>query len=87
MGTSWHAFLVGAFEPSAGLAIDKPPFDLWLQVASTKLFGFGPSALLVPAALGGIAHGRRAVRPAAHALRGRVALASARWRSRCSRSR
>lgn len=53
MGTSWHAFLVGAFEPSAGLAIDKPPLDLWLQVASTKLLGFGPFALLVPAALGG----------------------------------
>ncbi|MDA0161685.1 glycosyltransferase family 39 protein [Solirubrobacter ginsenosidimutans] len=53
MGTSWHAFFVGAFDPSAGLAIDKPPFDLWLQVASTKLFGFGPSALLVPAAVGG----------------------------------
>ena len=53
MGMSWHAFLVGAFDPSAGLAIDKPPFDLWLQVASTKVFGFGPSALLLPAALGG----------------------------------
>jgi 4-amino-4-deoxy-L-arabinose transferase-like glycosyltransferase len=53
MGTSWHAFLVGAFEPSARLAIDKPPLDLWLQVASTKLFGFVPFALLLPAAVGG----------------------------------
>jgi 4-amino-4-deoxy-L-arabinose transferase-like glycosyltransferase len=53
MGTSWHAFLVGAFDPSARVAIDKPPFDLWLQVAATKLFGFGPFALLLPAALGG----------------------------------
>ena len=53
MGTSWHAFLTGAFEPSAGLAIDKPPIDLWLQVASTQAFGFGPVALLLPAALGG----------------------------------
>jgi hypothetical protein len=25
MGTSWHAFLVGAFEPGARVAIDKPP--------------------------------------------------------------
>jgi 4-amino-4-deoxy-L-arabinose transferase-like glycosyltransferase len=53
MGTSWHALLVGAFEPSAGLAIDKPPLDLWLQVASTKLIGFSSFALLAPAALGG----------------------------------
>jgi 4-amino-4-deoxy-L-arabinose transferase-like glycosyltransferase len=53
MGTSWHAFLVGAFEPSARLAIDKPPLDLWLQVASTKLFGFEPFALLLPEAIGG----------------------------------
>jgi 4-amino-4-deoxy-L-arabinose transferase-like glycosyltransferase len=54
MGTSWHAFLVGAYDPSARLAIDKPPVDLWLQVASTKLLGFTPVALLLPAALGGI---------------------------------
>jgi 4-amino-4-deoxy-L-arabinose transferase-like glycosyltransferase len=53
MGTSWHALLVGAYEPSARLAIDKPPLDLWLQVASTKLFGFGPFALLLPEAIGG----------------------------------
>jgi 4-amino-4-deoxy-L-arabinose transferase-like glycosyltransferase len=53
MGMSWHAFLVGAFDPSARLAIDKPPVDLWLQVLSTKLFGFTPFALLLPVALGG----------------------------------
>lgn len=53
MGTSWHAFLVGAYDPSARLAIDKPPLDLWLQVASTKLFGFGPFALLLPEVIGG----------------------------------
>jgi 4-amino-4-deoxy-L-arabinose transferase-like glycosyltransferase len=53
MGMSWHAFLVGAFDPSARLAIDKPPVDLWLQVLSTRLFGFTPFALLLPVALGG----------------------------------
>jgi 4-amino-4-deoxy-L-arabinose transferase-like glycosyltransferase len=51
MGTSWHAFLTGAFNPNASVAIDKPPVDLWLQVASTKLFGFTPFALLLPEAL------------------------------------
>jgi 4-amino-4-deoxy-L-arabinose transferase-like glycosyltransferase len=55
MGTSWAAFLSGAFEPGRRVAIDKPPVDLWLQVASTHLFGFGTVALLLPEALGGIA--------------------------------
>ena len=55
MGTSWAAFLGGAFEPGRRVAIDKPPVDLWLQVASTRLFGFNTVALLLPAALGGVA--------------------------------
>jgi 4-amino-4-deoxy-L-arabinose transferase-like glycosyltransferase len=55
MGTSWAAFLSGAFEPGRRVAIDKPPVDLWLQVASTRLFGFDGVALLLPEALGGIA--------------------------------
>ena len=55
MGTSWAAFLGGAFEPGRRVAIDKPPVDLWLQVASTRLFGFDAVALLLPVALGGVA--------------------------------
>ena len=55
MGTSWAAFLSGAFEPGRRVAIDKPPVDLWLQVASTRLLGFDGVALLLPEALGGIA--------------------------------
>jgi 4-amino-4-deoxy-L-arabinose transferase-like glycosyltransferase len=55
MGLSWHNFFFGALDPSARLAIDKPPVDLWLQVASTKLLGFNRSALALPEALGGIA--------------------------------
>jgi 4-amino-4-deoxy-L-arabinose transferase-like glycosyltransferase len=55
MGTSWAAFLGGAFEPGRRVAIDKPPVDLWLQVASTRLLGFNGVALLLPEALGGIA--------------------------------
>jgi hypothetical protein len=43
----------GRFDPSARVAIDKPPVDLWLQVALTKLLGFGAFARLLPAALGG----------------------------------
>jgi 4-amino-4-deoxy-L-arabinose transferase-like glycosyltransferase len=55
MSTSWAAFLSGAFEPGRRVAIDKPPVDLWLQVASTRLLGFNGVALLLPEALGGIA--------------------------------
>jgi 4-amino-4-deoxy-L-arabinose transferase-like glycosyltransferase len=51
MGSSWHAFLVGAFNPNASVAVDKPPLDLWLQVASTKLFGFTALGLHLPQAL------------------------------------
>jgi 4-amino-4-deoxy-L-arabinose transferase-like glycosyltransferase len=54
MGTSWAALLEGAFEPGRRVAIDKPPLDLWLQVASTKLLGFHPLALLLPEAVGGV---------------------------------
>jgi 4-amino-4-deoxy-L-arabinose transferase-like glycosyltransferase len=53
MGTSWHAFLTGALDPGATLAIDKPPGFLWLQVAATKALGFGSFALHLPAALAG----------------------------------
>ncbi len=55
MTLSWHNFFFGAFEPGASVSIDKPPVDLWLQVASVKLFGFTSSSLKLPEALAGIA--------------------------------
>jgi hypothetical protein len=55
MGGSWQALLAGAFEPGRRVAIDKPAPGLWLQVLSTRLFGFHTWALLLPAALGGVA--------------------------------
>jgi 4-amino-4-deoxy-L-arabinose transferase-like glycosyltransferase len=55
MGLSWHNFLLGAFEPGGTVAVDKPPLDLWLQVASVKLFGFGSTTLKLPEALAGTA--------------------------------
>ncbi len=53
MGQSWHNFFFGAFDPSATLSVDKPPLDLWLQVASVKLFGYSVRSLILPAALAG----------------------------------
>ncbi len=54
MSLSWHNFLFGAFEPGASVSIDKPPVDLWLQVASVKLFGFSSTTLKLPEAFAGI---------------------------------
>jgi 4-amino-4-deoxy-L-arabinose transferase-like glycosyltransferase len=55
MGTSWHDFFFGALEPSGTVSIDKPPVDLWLQVASTRVLGFDLVGLHLPEALGGVA--------------------------------
>ena len=55
MPLSLHNFLLGAYEPGGSLAVDKPPLDLWLQVLSTQLFGFGSVTLKLPPALAGIA--------------------------------
>ncbi len=55
MGTSWHDFFFGALEPSGTVSIDKPPLDLWLQVAATRVLGFGLVGLHLPEALGGVA--------------------------------
>ncbi|MDX6541516.1 MAG: hypothetical protein QOI71_3126 [Gaiellales bacterium] len=54
MGLSWHNFFFGAFEPGGQVSIDKTPVDLWLQVASTKLFGFTPVAVRLPEAVAGV---------------------------------
>jgi 4-amino-4-deoxy-L-arabinose transferase-like glycosyltransferase len=54
MGLSWHNFFFGAFEPGGSVSIDKPPVDLWLQVASVKVLGFSSTTLKVPEILAGI---------------------------------
>ncbi len=54
MASSWHNFFFGALEPSGTVSIDKPPVDLWLQVASTRVLGFGPLGLHLPEAMGGV---------------------------------
>jgi len=55
MTRSWHNLFFGAFEPGGSVSIDKPPLDLWLQVASVKLLGFGSTSLKLPQALAGTA--------------------------------
>jgi 4-amino-4-deoxy-L-arabinose transferase-like glycosyltransferase len=53
MGLSWHNFFLGAYEPGGSVSIDKPPVDLWLQVASVKLLGWSSTSLKLPEALAG----------------------------------
>jgi 4-amino-4-deoxy-L-arabinose transferase-like glycosyltransferase len=55
MSRSWHAFFFGALQPSETISIDKPPLDLWLQVLTTRVLGYGLFALHLPEALGGAA--------------------------------
>jgi 4-amino-4-deoxy-L-arabinose transferase-like glycosyltransferase len=55
MGLSWHNFFLGAYEPGGSVSIDKPPLDLWLQVASVKLLGWSSTSLKLPEALAGTA--------------------------------
>ena len=55
MSHSWHNFFFGALEPGGSVSIDKPPVDLWLQVASVKALGFSTKDLLLPEALFGTA--------------------------------
>jgi 4-amino-4-deoxy-L-arabinose transferase-like glycosyltransferase len=54
MGSSWHAFLFGSFDPSGVMTVDKPPLALWVQALSVRIFGFHPLSILVPEALMGI---------------------------------
>jgi 4-amino-4-deoxy-L-arabinose transferase-like glycosyltransferase len=54
MALSWHNFFYGALDPAGQLAVDKPPLDLWLQVASIKLLGFSSVALRLPPAIAGV---------------------------------
>ena len=54
MGDSLHNFFFVSFDPGGFVTIDKPPLGFWLQVISTKIFGFTGFALLFPQALAGV---------------------------------
>ena len=51
MGSSWHNFLYAAFDKGGFVAVDKPPFSLWVETISTKLFGYSQASMLAPQAL------------------------------------
>ena len=55
MTAGWHTFFYNSFDPAGFVSVDKPPLALWIQVASVKLFGFRPPAVLLPQVLEGVA--------------------------------
>jgi 4-amino-4-deoxy-L-arabinose transferase-like glycosyltransferase len=55
MMTGWHAFFYNSFDPAGFVSVDKPPLALWIQVASVKVFGFRPLAVLLPQVAEGVA--------------------------------
>jgi 4-amino-4-deoxy-L-arabinose transferase-like glycosyltransferase len=55
MAADAHSFLFAAFDRAGFISVDKPPLALWLQVASVKLLGYEPAALLLPQVLAGVA--------------------------------
>lgn len=54
MADSWHNFFFVSFDPGGFVAIDKPPLGFWLQVLSTKIFGFTAFSIFLPQALCGV---------------------------------
>jgi 4-amino-4-deoxy-L-arabinose transferase-like glycosyltransferase len=53
MTRSWKNFFYGALDPGGWITVDKPPFALWFQAASAKLFGFSSWSILLPSAVAG----------------------------------
>jgi 4-amino-4-deoxy-L-arabinose transferase-like glycosyltransferase len=51
----WHAFFYNSFDPAGFVSVDKPPLALWIQVATVRIFGFSPLAILLPQVLEGLA--------------------------------
>ncbi len=48
---SFHNFFFASFDPGGLVTVDKPPFGLWIQALSAKIFGFSPLSLLLPEAI------------------------------------
>jgi hypothetical protein len=55
MASSRHAFLYGSLDAAGLMTVDKPPFALWVQALTVRVFGLHSLSLLVPQALMGVA--------------------------------
>jgi 4-amino-4-deoxy-L-arabinose transferase-like glycosyltransferase len=48
MGSSWHDFVYGAFDPAGTITLDKLPGAFWVQGLSVRMFGFHEWAIIAP---------------------------------------
>lgn len=51
MSQSWHSFFYGAIDSIGFITVDKPPFALWIQALSVRLFGLSSWSILLPQAV------------------------------------
>src|SRR5438105_4540343 len=54
MLTGWKNFVFVSFDPGGFVTVDKPPLGLWVQAASSKVFGFSGLSILLPEAIAGV---------------------------------
>ncbi len=54
MMDNWHNFFFASYDPGGFVTVDKPPVGFWLQVFSSKIFGFTPVSVLLPQAIAGV---------------------------------
>jgi len=54
MMDNWHNFFFASYDPGGYVTVDKPPVGFWLQVFSSKIFGFSPFSVLLPQAIAGM---------------------------------
>ncbi len=54
MGSSWHDFFFGAFDPAGTISLDKLPGAFWVQALSVRVFGFHTWAIVLPQVIEGV---------------------------------
>ncbi|MDR3600843.1 MAG: glycosyltransferase family 39 protein [Desulfosporosinus sp.] len=54
MMMNFKNFFFASFDPAGFVTVDKPPFGLWMQTISAKLFGFSGWSIILPQALAGV---------------------------------
>ncbi len=51
MSRSWPNFIFGSFDPAGTITLDKIPGSFWIPALSVRMFGFSPTAVILPNAL------------------------------------
>ncbi len=54
MGTDWHNFSFGSFDPAGTVTVDKLPGALWIQALSVRIFGYHSWAIVLPQVIEGV---------------------------------